>query len=201
MAEIILENVLIFVVLLNPISKIILLASIEEEITPPMLIRISRQATLTAVCILVAFAFLGLFMLNTMFRIELTSLQVVGGIVLFMVGLRAIQKGEFFSLEYRSHIEEIAAVPIAAPLIAGPAAIAAAIAQSAQFNPAVVSLAIIIASFINMVLMMYSFKISRLLKKFHLINPLIRITGLLISSVGMNMALTGVRSFFAGFNI
>ncbi len=197
MADVLFENILIFIILLNPISKIILLASIEEEITPAMLVRISRQATVTAASILVAFAFLGLFILNTIFRIELTSLQAVGGIVLFMVGLRAMQKGEFFSLEYKSHIEEIAAVPIAAPLIAGPATIAAAVAQSAQFSPAVISLAIIIASLINMLLMMYSFRISSLLKKLHLINPLIRITGLMISSVGMNMALTGIRTFFA----
>ncbi len=199
--ETLFENVLIFLVLLNPISKVILLASLEEDITPELLARISKQATVTAVSILVVFAFLGLFILNTLFRIELSSLQVVGGIVLFLVGLRAMQKGEFFELDYKAHIEEIATVPIAAPLIAGPATIAAAIAQSAALNPAIISLAIVMASLINCVLMLYSFKIGRFLKRMHLIHPLIRITGLLIASVGMNMALGGVRHFFEGFHL
>ncbi len=201
MVETLVENIIIFIVLLNPTSKIILLASIEEEVTPALLVKISKQATITAICILVAFAFTGIFLLNTILRIELTALQTVGGIVLFMVGLRAMQKGEFFPMEYKSHIEDIASVPIAAPLIAGPATIAAAITQSAQFNPFIISLAIITASLVNCLLMMYSFKISRLLRKLHLINPMIRITGLLIASVGMNMALTGIKGFFEGFHV
>ncbi len=196
MFKIFLENILIFTVLMNPISKVFLLASMEKEITVARLVQISREATVTAIVILVSFAFMGLFVLNTVFRVELSSLQVVGGIVLFLVGLRALQKGEFFNRQEQTKAEDLIIVPIAAPLIAGPATIAASIAQSAAFNPFVISLAIIGASLINYVFMIFSFRISRALRVLHLINPLIRITGLLIASLGMNMVMSGVKEFF-----
>jgi len=204
MFKIFLENILIFIVLLNPISKVILLASMESEITVEKLAQISRQATVTAVSILILFAFMGLFILNSLFRIEFSSLRVVGGIVLFMVGLRALQKGEFFNSPGspgRPRTEDMVVVPIASPLIAGPATIAAAISQSALLNLYIVSLAIIAASLINYLFMIFSFRISRVLRALHLINPLIRITGLLIASLGMDMVMSGIKDFFTGINL
>jgi multiple antibiotic resistance protein len=201
MFKIFLENILIFIVLLNPISKVILLASMESEITVEKLVQVSRQATVTAVSILIIFAFMGLFILNTLFRIEYSSLRVVGGIVLFMVGLRALQKGEFFNSLDKPRTEDMVVVPIASPLIAGPATIAAAISQSALINPYIVSLAIIVASLINYLVMIFSFRISRVLRALHLINPLIRITGLLIASLGMDMVMSGIKAFFTGINL
>ena len=201
MFKTLLDNVLIFTVLLNPISKIILLASIEKEITVSQLKTISKQATITAICILIAFAFAGLFILNSMFHIRLSSLRIVGGIVLFMIGLRALQKGEFFEPEYKKKTDNIAVVPIASPLIAGPATITAAITQSAIFNPYTVSIAIVISSLINYLFMVYSFKISKALRTLNLTNPLIRITGLMIASIGVDMAFSGIEEFFHGVKL
>ena len=91
MKNIFIENFLFFLVLLNPISKIVLLSSLGITHDFRELRNISFRATITAMVILLLFSFAGTFILKRVFRVEIYSLQIVGGIVLFLIGLRALQ--------------------------------------------------------------------------------------------------------------
>jgi len=189
------ENFLFFIVLLNPVSKIVVLSSLGITNNFEELKNISLRATITAIIILFLFSFAGTFILKKIFRIEIYSLQIVGGIVLFLIGLRALQKGEFFELDTHKKIKDIAVVPIASPMIAGPATITASISQSAIFGPFITYISIFSALSVNFILMIFAGKINSFLKKYNLLGPLVRITGLFIASIGVNMALTGVKTF------
>jgi multiple antibiotic resistance protein len=145
--------------------------------------------------ILFLFSFAGTFILKKIFRIEIYSLQIVGGIVLFLIGLRALQKGEFFELDTHQKIKDIAVVPIASPMIAGPATITASISQSAIYGPFITYISIFSALSVNFILMILAGEINAFLKKYNLLGPLVRITGLFIASIGVNMALTGLKTF------
>jgi multiple antibiotic resistance protein len=195
MKSIFFENFLFFIVLLNPVSKIIVLSSLGVTNNFNELKNISLKATITAMIILFLFSFAGTFILKKIFRIEIYSLQIVGGIVLFLIGLRALQKGEFFELDTHQKIKDIAVVPIASPMIAGPATITASISQSAIYGPFITYISIFSALSVNFVLMILAGKINAFLKKYNLLGPLVRITGLFIASIGVNMALTGLKTF------
>jgi len=195
MKSIFFENFLFFIVLLNPVSKIIVLSSLGVTNNFNELKNISLKATITAMIILFLFSFAGTFILKKIFRIEIYSLQIVGGIVLFLIGLRALQKGEFFELDTHQKIKDIAVVPIASPMIAGPATITASISQSAIYGPFITYISIFSALSVNFVLMILAGEINAFLKKYNLLGPLVRITGLFIASIGVNMALTGLKTF------
>lgn len=195
MKTIFIENLLIFIVLLNPVSKIVVLSSIGIINNSSELKKVSLKATTTAMIILFIFSFAGTFILKNIFRIEIYSLQIVGGIVLFLIGIRALQKGEFFELDSKQKISDIAVVPIASPMIAGPATITATISQSAIYGPFITYLSIFSALIINFFIMITACQISSFLKKYNLLGPLVRITGLFIASIGINMALEGVKIF------
>jgi len=195
MKNIFFENFLFFVVLLNPVSKITILSSLGITNNFNELKNISLKATLTAMIILFLFSFAGIFILKRIFRVEIYSLQIVGGIVLFLIGLRALQKGEFFELDTHQGIKDIAVVPIASPMIAGPATITASISQSAIYGPFLTYISIFSALSINFMLMLLAGEINSFLKKYNLLGPLVRITGLLIASIGVNMTLTGIKIF------
>jgi len=195
MKSIFFENFLFFIVLLNPVSKIIVLSSLGVTNNFNELKNISLKATITAMIILFLFSFAGTFILKKIFRIEIYSLQIVGGVVLFLIGLRALQKGEFFELDIHQKIKDIAVVPIASPMIAGPATITASISQSAIYGPFITYISIFSALSVNFVLMILAGEINAFLKKYNLLGPLVRITGLFIASIGVNMALTGLKTF------
>jgi len=195
MKSIFFENFLFFIVLLNPVSKIIVLSSLGVTNNFNELKNISLKATITAMIILFLFSFAGTFILKKIFRIEIYSLQIVGGIVLFLIGLRALQKGEFFELDTHQKIKDIAVVPIASPMIAGPATITASISQSAIYGPFITYISIFSALSVNFILMILAGEINAFLKKYNLLGPLVRITGLFIASIGVNMALTGLKTF------
>lgn len=195
MKSLYIDNFLLFVVLLNPVSKIVVLSALGIIENRKELLEVSLRATITAMIILFIFSFAGTFILKNIFRIEIYSLQIVGGVVLFLIGLRALQKGEFFEMDTHSKIDDIAVVPIASPMIAGPATITASISQSAIFGPFITYLAIFSALVFNFIIMILSGQINTFLKKYNLLGPLVRITGLFVASIGINMTLTGIKIF------
>jgi len=82
-----------------------------------------QQETL---CILLAFAVVGSPLLTAVFHVEVYSFQIVGGLVLFLMGFKALSHGTFYEESDTKSLVEMAIVPLASPMIAGPATITAA---------------------------------------------------------------------------
>ena len=187
----VLENSVYLLALLNPPSKILFLSTYEPELE----MRIFSIVTLALASSFAlpftsftAFAIVGQFVLEQIFRISLYSLKITGGLVIFFIGWMAVREGKFFQKrenELRNDFTELSIVPLAAPLIAGPGTITIAISFSAQYGHL-------------FVLMLFSRPFSRLFQKLHLVGPLIRITGLIVSAVAVQMILDGAGEWLAG---
>jgi multiple antibiotic resistance protein len=195
-----LETSLYFLALINPVSKIFLLSSVEPRYTARKLFRVSLAANGVALSILVVLAVVGSYLLHQVFRVELYSLQVAGGMVLFLIGLTAVTKGRFYEKGLTGD-ESIAIVPLGAPLIAGPGTITAAISFSAHYGIQQTLIALGIAVGINFGLMLMSMGISRVLEKISAIGPLIRISGLIVVAVAVHMALNGVGEWLMALGL
>ena len=76
--------------------------------------------------------------------------------------------------------------------------IAAAISSTAEFGLALTSAALFLAIGVNFVLMLFSRTINRLLERTHLLGPLIRLTGLIISAVSVQMVISGIKECVGG---
>lgn len=192
---IIFGSTLLFVALINPASKVAFLLSLSKERTKKEMIYLVLKSTLIGLGILIVFAYAGTFIIRRVFHIEIFSLQIAAGIVLFLIGLKALNKGRFFEIDTHKKLSDIAIVPFASPLIAGPATITAVISQSALFGSTLTSFSILIAVAINFLIMLLTLKIEFFLNRMGFIDSLVRIIGLFVASIGVNMVLVGIRSY------
>jgi len=186
-----------FVALVNPIQKVFVITSLQQQFDIKSTKIIAVKASITALIILLFFYLVGNIVLNYVFRIELYAFQITCGVVLFYNGLSGLQKGMFLKLERNMTIRDISAVPIAMPMIAGPATITAAVTFYADYGHVVTIISIVAALAVNLVFMLYANKIGTVLSKYNLMNPLVRIFGLIVATIGTQMVLNGIRGFIA----
>ena len=125
---------------------------------------------------------------------------MTSGVVLFYNGLSGLQKGMFIKMDKNMTIKDISAVPIAMPMIAGPATITAAVTFPADFGHFITVASIVAALFINLLFMIYASNIGKVLSKFNLMNPLVRIFGLIVATIGTQMILNGIKGFIIALN-
>ena len=191
--ESILISSLYFLAIINPVSKISILSVFSSE--KKDLRGISIKATLISALILLIVMFFGDFLMRKVFQIDLHSLQISGGIVLVWVGFNALRKGMFFEVDTHNRLSDIAIVPLACPMIAGPATIAATLTFAAQNDKNLLVIALGIALIANLLLMLSATTIGNTLKRFNILGALIRITGLFVMTIGIQMILNGAADW------
>ncbi len=187
--------------LVNPVQKIFVITSLQNQFTDKDLKYLSLKASITAFIILILFLFLGQLIFNYVFHIQLYAFQATCGAVLFYNGITGLQKGVFLQVDQNVKLEDLSAVPIAMPMIAGPATITAAVTFPAHYGLEITTIAIFMALFVNLLFMLYSRPIGNLLTKYNFMNALIRITGLIVATIGVQMVFTGIANFITSLKI
>lgn len=193
--RLLLSSFVAILALVNPVQKIFIITSLQNQFSEKELRYLSLKSSLTALIILILFLFLGQIIFYYVFHIELYAFQVTCGVVLFYNGISGLQKGVFLQLDQNMKLSDISAVPIAMPMIAGPATITAAVTFPAHYGKGITVVAIIIALSINLILMLFARNIGRVLTRYNFMNALIRITGLIVATIGVQMIFTGIINF------
>ena len=181
--------------LINPIQKIFVINSLQERLTDKELRYISVKSSLTAFIILMFFLFLGNLIFTYIFRIQLYSFRVTCGMVLVYSGWVALHQGVLINIDKNVRIQDISSVPIAIPMIAGPGTITATVTFPAQYGSLVTVLAVFAALVVNLIVMLYAKNIGRAMIKLNILSPFIRIIGLIIATIGIQMIFDGGIEF------
>ena len=181
--------------LINPIQKIFVINSLQERLTDKELRYISVKSSLTAFIILMFFLFLGNLIFTYIFRIQLYSFRVTCGMVLVYSGWVALHQGVLINIDKNVRIQDISSVPIAIPMIAGPGTITATVTFPAQYGSLVTVLAVFVALGVNLIVMLYAKNIGRAMIKLNILSPFIRIIGLIIATIGIQMIFDGGIEF------
>src|SRR5208337_3437215 len=100
-----------------------------------------------------------------------------------------------FEVSKNQKLEDLSVVPLASPMIAGPATITAAVSFPAKYGITVTAVSVIIAIFINFLVMIISPFLSRTLTRHNIMGALIRITGLIVATIGVQMVLDGFGEY------
>jgi len=186
-----------FVALVNPFQKVFVVTSLQQQFDVRTTRSISVKATFTAFAILLFFLLVGNVVFNYVFRIELFAFQITCGVVLFYNGINGLQKGMFIKLDNNMTMKDIVTVPIALPMIAGPATITAAVTFPAEFGKLFTIISMVAALGINLIFMLYANVIGKVMARYNMMNPLIRIFGLIVATIGVQMVFNGLKSFIA----
>ena len=193
--EIFVQTSLYFLALINPASKVFILSSMRPSFSKDELLKVSLKSSFVALAILLILSAVGHFVLKTIFRVEIYSLAVAGGVVLFIIGLSAVRNGRFYEQSLQRSTDDISIVPLAAPLIAGPGTITAAISFSSAHGVGITIISLTAAVVMNFFIMLSSLWIGKTLERLQVFGPLIRITGLIVAAVAVQMVLTGVQDW------
>jgi len=193
----IIKDMFYFLAILNPPSKLLFLSAYEPPLSRRQTMDISWKSSLAAFLILVIFSLAGRMLLRDIFRIDLFALRICGGLILFFTGWLAVREGHFSQQKDGTvpNINEISIIPLATPLITGPGTITIGLALTTEHGSFHAIVVMLLAILLNFALMAMSLPINHVLKRLHLTGPLIRITGLIVATVAIQMILTGLQEW------
>jgi multiple antibiotic resistance protein len=167
---------------------------------------VAVRASFIAGTILIGAALIGNWLLDTL-EISLAAFRIAGGLLLFSIasemvfGVRMRREGEAAEEAVEEHVRNIAAFPLAIPLLAGPGAITAAVllAGHAGGNPVLIGLLIAVVLVVAaacLLTFLFAERISGLLGRTGNI-VLSRLLGVLLAALAVQYVVDGIRSVLA----
>ena len=193
-------------IIVNPLGATLIYVSLTTNLDRPTRDIIARDACRFAVLILLFVAVLGAWILQ-IFGISLEAFRIAGGILLFGIGMEMVyartSRTKLTATEkYESRdMEDIAMMPIAIPMIAGPGAITTTIVLMNEAIPlSPLAVGVVFASIIlSIVITYYMMKNSDYImskvgqREYRAIN---RLMGMLLIAIAVQFVLTGIRTAF-----
>ncbi len=199
MQEIIVAAITLFLVM-DPFGNIPLFITILKKVPNERKTKVLVRELFFALVIMVIFLFLGRYILD-LFDIKQSSLSIAGGIVLFIISLGLVfGKGiDSISPSSANSPKEPLLVPLAVPLIAGPASLSVILLLSAR-SPEQINywfIALLLAFAVNSAVLLLSFPISKFLGKSGM-QAMERLMGLILALMSINMIMNGIEEFIRG---
>jgi len=170
---------------------------ILKEIDPKRQRIIIIRELILALIIIVAFYFIGDVLLSFL-GISQQAVLLAGGIILFIIGLNLVFPPEHKKAVHLEAKKEPFLVPLAIPLVAGPATLAAVMLYSHQEEGDLIPLlAIFIAWSASFLILLSAIPLKRILGARGLA-ACERLTGLILIMIAVQMALDSFQILFNG---
>ena len=151
--------------------------------------RILRQAIVISTAVLIVFSLFG-WLIFDIFGITLDDFRIAGGIILFVVAVDQLNGGDVKSKGLEP--SDVAAFPLATPLLAGPGAISTVIIISGPpYSPLLALIVIACNSVLAYAILSSSESVRKVLGA-NGTNALSRITALLIAALAVSFVVGGI---------
>ena len=168
---------------------------------------VAVRASIIAGTILAGSALIGDWLLETL-QISIAAFRIAGGLLLFSIasemvfGVRIRREGEAAEQAIEEHVRNIAAFPLAIPLLAGPGAITATVLLAGHARGNWLLIATLIAVIVLvacccLIAFIFAGRISGLLGMTGNI-VLSRLLGVLLAALAVQYVVDGVRSILSG---
>jgi multiple antibiotic resistance protein len=194
-------------VVVDPVGLTPAFLGVTAGLPRPARRQVALRACLIAFAILAGAALAGDWLLRTL-SISLPAFRIAGGLLLFSIasemvfGVRIARQSETAGKAVEEHVRDIAAFPLAIPLMAGPGAITAAVllAGRAGGDPFRLGVLIaIVAAVMAACLVVFAFagQVERLLGRTGN-TVLSRLLGVLLAAMAVQFVVDGVKALIAG---
>jgi len=183
------------ILVMDPLGNIPMFLSVLNHVKPKRRRGIILRETFIAFILLMVFLFFGNYILQGM-HISNPALSVAGGIILFLISLRMIFPPET-EHERNKPIEEPFIVPLAVPLIAGPSTMTFVILIATQSPDHIwlSALGLSLAWLVTTIILVFADVIRKIFGDRGLI-AMERLMGMILTTMAVQMFLTGVQEFF-----
>ena len=168
---------------------------------------VALRASLIAGAVLVGTALIGDWLFR-MLGISLAAFRIAGGLLLFSIafemlfGVRMRREGEAAEQALEEHVRNVAAFPLAIPLLAGPGAITATVLLAGRADGNLIRLGVLLAVVVLVavacfVAFIFAGQIGRLLGMTGNI-VLSRLLGVLLAALAVQFVVDGIRAIWTG---
>ncbi len=180
--------------LMDSVGNVPLFISILKNIPPSRHLKIIFRELLIALCVMIVFHYVGDLFLSAL-QIQQYTVLVSGGIILFLLSLKMIfPKGRDPDTDIGKDKEPFI-VPLAIPLVAGPAVLATIILYSRQQPDTYLTItAIILAWSISTLILLSSAFLNKVLGTRGILATE-RLMGLILTMMSVQMFLEGISQF------
>ncbi len=194
------------IIVVNPLAATLIFVSLTGTMDRETKLKVARDSSEFALIILLIFTFLGGWILQ-LFGISIEAFRIAGGILLFGIGMDMVyaktSRTQMTATEKyeRQDADDIAIMPLAIPMIAGPGAITSVIVLMNEATAmgiaaiAIVPLAAITAVGINYSMMRHSDIIVQRVgqREYRAVN---RLMGMLLIAIAVQFIIIGVQTAF-----
>ena len=178
-------------IIVDPIGLVPIFANVTSGLSQPDRTRMYRVVTYTGATLLTIFALVGEELL-ALFGISLSSFEMAGGLLLLLLSLDILFRGERFA-KPGSH-EDTGIVPIAFPLLVGPGAITTTIIALGAYGILVTLGSVIIVMLLSWIVMKQTTRIHRLLGKTGS-SVVAQVLAVFIAAIAIQFIITGIRTY------
>ncbi len=188
------SSVITLALVMDGFGNIPLFITALKKVAPERRTFVIFRELMIALAIMVFFLFCGKWFLRA-FGIHSYSLSIAGGIILFLISINLVFSTDDSGTSAKNDPkDEPFIVPLAIPLVAGPAALSMVLILAAQHSKMITLGAVACASVINMAILMCSFPLSKLLGQRGL-TAIERLTGMILILMSVDMVLAGISEF------
>ena len=202
------NSFVLFFITIDTIGNLPFFLSLTEDAKSKKRIEIAIKSTIIAFFILIAFAYIGRYLLEVL-GVSLDSLKIAGGVILMFIAIDILfekrkirrEKKVEEALDEKSY-DEIVVFPIAIPFIAGPSTLASVIllignyANFPEYQIPVI-LALIVALLVSLILMIGGSYIVKFLPK-QFLHTTARVMAFILAALATQFIIDGIK---ASFNI
>src|ERR1700734_1404130 len=141
---------LTLLVVVDPVGLVPTFLAVTEDLPRPSRRSVAVRASIIAGAILIGTALIGDWLLHTL-SISLPAFRIAGGLLLFSIasqmvlGVRLRRESEEAEEAVEEHVRNIAAFPLAIPLLAGPGAITATVLLAGRADGSLMLIGLLIA--------------------------------------------------------
>ena len=208
MTEIFINSFILFFVTIDTIGNLPFFLSLTEDAKFKKRTQIAIKSTIIAFFILIAFAYIGRYLLEAL-GVTLDSLKIAGGIILMFIAIDILFEKRKIRREKKveealdeKNYDEIVVFPIAIPFIAGPATLATIILLVGNYanfpeSHVVVIIALIAALIVSLILMIGGSYIVKFLPK-QFLHTTARVMAFILAALATQFIIDGIK---ASFNI
>jgi len=206
-ATLTLKNVITLFALVEPVAMIPIFVAMVDGLDHAGKVRFARTIAIAATIALLVAAFLGMPFL-ALLGVSLGAMQVGGGIIVLLLAI-AMVLGKETSFKGMpgtpgtDGVRETAIVPLAVPLLAGPAAFSYVMAHSAWQSHAELThviLPILIVGFSCWLTFRLACSAERQIRKSTL-DLVERVGGFILAAIAVEMMATGLRGLFPALGV
>jgi multiple antibiotic resistance protein len=194
-------------VVVDPIGLVPTFIGITDGLSESLRREVALRAVLIAGAILIGTTLVGNWLL-TVLAISVTAFRIAGGLLLFSIatemvfGVRMRREGEVAEQAVEEHARNIAAFPLAIPLMAGPGAITATVLLSGRAEASLLLLALLIAvvALVAAACYLAFLSASRLGRILGVTGNIVlsRLLGVLLAALAVQYVVDGIRAILVG---